>query len=62
MLFLLAPAPSSAQQAQKAPLKLETAAQVGPVTGYAIPRYVSLKSDEINLRNGPAADIPSLGK
>jgi SH3-like domain-containing protein len=29
---------------------------VGPVTGLAVPRYVSLKSDHVNLREGPSKD------
>lgn len=29
---------------------------VGPSTGLAIPRYVSLKSDHVNLREGPSKD------
>ena len=28
----------------------------GPVTGLPIPRYVSLKSDRVNLREGPSKD------
>jgi len=31
---------------------------VGKVTGYAIPRFVSLKSDEANIRRGPAKRFP----
>ena len=30
--------------------------QLGPATGLAIPRYVSLKSDRVNLREGPSKD------
>jgi SH3-like domain-containing protein len=29
---------------------------VGPVTGLPVPRYVSLKSDHVNLREGPSKD------
>jgi SH3-like domain-containing protein len=36
--------PAAAQQA------------VGTATGLAVPRYVSLKSDHVNLREGPAKD------
>lgn len=43
-LFLVA---ASAAQAQQA---------VGPVTGLPVPRYVSLKSDHVNLREGPSKD------
>lgn len=32
------------------------AAQVGPVSGLALPRFVSLKSDRVNLREGPSKD------
>jgi SH3-like domain-containing protein len=32
------------------------AQQVGSATGLAIPRYVSLKSDHVNLREGPSKD------
>lgn len=32
------------------------AAQTGTVTGLPIPRYVSLKSDRVNLHEGPAKD------
>ena len=30
--------------------------QVGPSTGLPMPRYVSLKSDRVNLREGPSKD------
>lgn len=33
--------------------------QTGPVSGLPIPRYVSLKSDEVNLRTGPGRDYPT---
>ena len=42
-LFLLGIVPASAQQ-------------VGTTTGLALPRYVSLKSDRVNLREGPSKD------
>jgi SH3-like domain-containing protein len=32
------------------------AEQVGPVSGLPLPRYVSLKSDRVNLREGPSKD------
>ena len=35
----------------------ETAAPAG--SGLAVPRYVSLKSDRVNLRNGPGTDYPT---
>lgn len=31
----------------------------GPVSGLPIPRFVSLKSDEVNLRTGPGKDYPT---
>ncbi len=34
----------------------EAATQTGPVTGLPIPRFVSLKSDRVNLHEGPAKD------
>ncbi|MDJ1158776.1 SH3 domain-containing protein [Chelatococcus sp. SYSU_G07232] len=33
-----------------------TAPGVGPVSGLPVPRYVSLKSDRVNLREGPSKD------
>jgi SH3-like domain-containing protein len=30
--------------------------QIGPVSGLPLPRYVSLKSDRVNLREGPSKD------
>lgn len=42
-----APAPSAAQPA--AP----------PGSGLPVPRFVSLKSDRVNLRNGPSTDYPT---
>lgn len=30
--------------------------QAGPVTGLPVPRYVSLKSDRVNLREGPSKE------
>jgi SH3-like domain-containing protein len=43
LLIIVSPAPSLADQ-------------VGSVSGFAIPRYVSLKSDRVNLREGPSKD------
>ena len=37
-------------------------AQTGEVTGLEIPRFVSLKSDDINLRVGPSVNYPILIK
>ena len=35
---------------------LALAQQVGPVSGLPMPRYASLKSDRVNLREGPSKD------
>jgi SH3-like domain-containing protein len=32
---------------------------VGPVTGLPLPRYASLKTDRVNLREGPSKDHPT---
>lgn len=32
---------------------------VAPGSGLALPRFVSLKSDKVNLRNGPGTDYPT---
>ena len=45
VLSLAQSAPASAQQQQ-----------IGPVTGLPMPRYVSLKSDRVNLREGPSKE------
>lgn len=34
--------------------------QKGPVSGLPIPRYVSLKSDRVNVHEGPSKDHPTL--
>lgn len=34
------------------------AAAKGPATGLAVPRFVSLKSDKVNVRRGPSTDQP----
>lgn len=39
-----------------APLSAWAQAQVGQSTGLPLPRYVSLKSDRVNLREGPSKD------
>jgi len=38
------------------PVSVWAQAQVGQSTGLPIPRYVSLKSDRVNLREGPSKD------
>ncbi len=35
------------------------AAEKGPVSGLPLPRFVSLKADEVNLRSGPGRDYPT---
>ena len=45
LLLVLAAAPAGAQQAQ-----------VGSRTGLPVPRFVSLKSDRVNLREGPSKE------
>ena len=39
-----------------APATPAAADQVGKASGLAVPRYVSLKSDRVNLREGPSKD------
>jgi len=39
-------------------ISLNLYAEKGTVTGFDIPRFVSLKSDEINLRVGPSINYP----
>ena len=39
--------------------RLGFGADVGAVSGLPLPRYVSLKSDEVNLRTGPGKEYPS---
>ena len=36
--------------------------EIGQVTGYKIPRFVSLKSDEVNLRIGSSTNYPIIVK
>ena len=36
--------------------------EIGQVTGYKIPRFVSLKSDEVNLRIGSSTNYPIILK
>ncbi len=38
------------------PMRPSLADQTGSVSGLAVPRYVSLKSDRVNLREGPSKD------
>ena len=39
-------------------ISLNLYAEKGTVTGFDIPRFVSLKSNEINLRVGPSINYP----
>lgn len=39
-------------------ISLNSFAEKGSVTGFEIPRFVSLKSNEINLRVGPSVNYP----
>lgn len=49
LLFCLAPAPAAAQQG---------ALGTGQVTGLPLPRFVSLRSSEANMRSGPGLRYP----
>ncbi|HYP57246.1 MAG TPA: SH3 domain-containing protein [Beijerinckia sp.] len=42
------------------PLSLARAEQMGSASGLPVPRYVSLKSDRVNLREGPSKDHRTL--
>jgi SH3-like domain-containing protein len=44
----------------KAPAKPPVPANVGSNTGLPLPRYASLKTDDINMRSGPGARYPVL--
>src|SRR3954468_7445002 len=56
--FLLIVAPGLAALAAAAAAEAQTApaATAGKATGLPVPRYVSLKSDRVNLREGPSKD------
>lgn len=56
MACAAAGAPAWAQS--QSPVAAGTPA-TGTVTGLALPRFVSLKSDEVNLRSGPGRDYPT---
>lgn len=53
--------PSLAQEVAPAtePASGGTRVETGPVTGQRLPRFVSLKSDEVNMRTGPGKDYPA---
>ena len=48
--------PEAAYSAEPA---AEAPASTASASGIAVPRYVSLKSDRVNLRNGPGTDYPT---
>lgn len=41
-----------------APLEIEQPQELGPVTGFPIPRFVSMKSGKAHLRTGPGKRYP----
>jgi SH3-like domain-containing protein len=43
-----------------APLILAQEPQKGPVSNLPVPRYVSLKSDRVNVREGPSKEHPTV--
>lgn len=47
------------QQPAATPPATAAAPLVGSSTGLALPRFVSLKSDRVNLRQGPGTDYPT---
>jgi SH3-like domain-containing protein len=47
---------AQAQSAKAVPSPAGGALALGPVSGLPIPRFVSLKSDKVNVRRGPAND------
>jgi SH3-like domain-containing protein len=54
------PAKAVAKPAPKAPAKPPVPANVGSHTGLPLPRYASLKTDDINMRTGPGVRFPVL--
>ncbi len=60
-IALLSSAPASAQEpAAGSPQQPAAGQTVGSTSGLPVPRYVSLKSDRVNLRAGPAKDHRTL--
>ena len=55
----LAAATCPAMAAPKAAGPVVASQQVGTSTGLPLPRYVSLKADRVNLREGPSKDHPT---
>jgi len=56
LCFAFAAAPDAALERQLA--QSGTEAQAGGVTGLPLPRFVSLRADEVNLRTGPGIRYP----
>ena len=57
--FVLLAAVLSVNQASIAQAGDGVPQQQGRTTGMTVPRFVSLKSDRVNLRNGPGTDYPT---
>lgn len=53
-LFALFAAAAAPVTAQTTPPDAESQARVGPVTGFPLPRYVSMRAPEGNARRGPS--------
>ena len=47
-------------KAHAATAPLASGAEIGTATGLPVPRFVSLKFDRVNLREGPSMDHPTL--
>ncbi|PKP73246.1 MAG: aspartyl-trna synthetase [Alphaproteobacteria bacterium HGW-Alphaproteobacteria-6] len=56
LLLALAGAPAPARADEASGTAGAAAAERGPVTNLPVPRYVSLKTDEGNVRRGPSID------
>ena len=56
LLAVVLTAAGGPQAASGAAGATATAAALGPVTNLPLPRYLSLRSDEINVRRGPGLD------
>ncbi len=53
------PAVQAPTETQQAPAQPPAAPGAPAGSGLPVPRYVSLKSDRVNLRNGPGTDYPT---
>ncbi|MDX2307630.1 MAG: SH3 domain-containing protein [Hyphomicrobium sp.] len=58
-MIILLPSLASAQAPAGGTTAGSVAAGVGPVTGLKLPRFVSLKSDKVNMRTGAGKDYPT---